>query len=53
MANMTGRKDLGVYRVAAKAIPKQSKTPTKVGDGKSTGKKMKKAMKSAGMLEDC
>lgn len=59
---MTGRSDLGVYRVGAKAIPKQSKVMTKTGTGNTNAtvankpdiqKKMKKIMKMSGMLDKC
>lgn len=62
MASMTGRKDLGVIRVPASAIPKQSKTPTKYssdnknaahGVSKDISNKLKKVMKAKGMLEKC
>lgn len=62
MADMTGRKDLGVYRAAQNAIPKQSKAMTRVGDSathnKAGGKKdiqgkLKKVMKAQGMLDNC
>lgn len=61
-SNMTGRKDLGVMRVPAQAIPKQSKTMTKTSNGNSNDKtgvtkdiaaKMKKVMSAKGMLDKC
>lgn len=62
MADMTGRKDLGIYRAAQNAIPKQSKVITRVGNlatnDKAGGKKdiqskLKKVMKAQGMLDKC
>ena len=60
--DMSGRKDLGVLRVPANSIPKQSKTPTLIsndkknavrGHGMDIAKKMKKVMAAKGMLEKC
>lgn len=58
MADMTGRKDLGVRRIPpTQEIPKQSKAPTKTSNGTSNDKtmkeKMKKVMTAKGMLKPC
>lgn len=46
MANMAGRKDLGIYKVVAAAIPKQAhtSTPTRTGDAGSNDKTLKRKM---------
>ena len=57
MADMTGRKDLGIRRLPQSgAIPVQSKGPTKSSNGMAHDKtmkaKMKKVMIKQGMIKD-
>ena len=56
MADMTGRKDLGIRRLPQSgAIPVQSKGPTKTSNGMTNNKtmqeKMKKVMVAQGMIK--
>lgn len=57
MADMTGRRDLGIRRLPQSgAIPVQSKGPTKTSNGMTNNKlmqsKMKKVMIKQGMIKD-
>ena len=56
MANMTGRKDLGIRRVPqSQAIPLQSKSETRTGNGLQNynmKRKMSKIMKAKGMIKE-
>lgn len=56
MANMTGRKDLGIRRLPqSQAIPLQSKSETRTGNGLQNynmKKKMSKIMKAKGMIKE-
>lgn len=55
MADMTGRKDLGIRRLPqSQAIPVQSKAETRTGDGLrnyNMKRKMTKIMKAKGMIK--